>query len=397
MKKISFKQKTRLLSIGFCILLLSPVTADIFFQTSQGIATDILPKNEISLPEIQIRAFYTVQIQLGDNMLLTTGLRFQSEDIFSDSFLKNVPSLLSVDNLSFSYRIPGKGFTTQLAVFAGAYDTVGGDAFLRRYLGTDDIDSPFLQKQIGLEQAGIFTIDGFGVGAISQFSIPIAAAVYSYYNESYSKSSINFDLRFAGVTKLLIGDFTFGFGFPSDTMDSDGEDVVLIIRQVDLHTGFTLLFGDNPYAHLYIQAGASRIQVNPAEGEDVLSLSDLYIFIEPRCFAGNIQFSFSFFMLPDEVVENILYIDNSTGGAFFIEVPVKLGTIESAFGGYLTTSVPNFATTEVTMDTLSIQVAPYAEVMLGTGTFAAVFQFRPMKYATPADMFELSLSYKTTF
>ena len=205
---------------------------------------------------------------------------------------------------------------------------------------------------------------------------------------------MNTDIRVAGVSNAFVGDFLFGASFPLESTDADGNAVVLIIRRAEFHLGFTALIGDNPYANLYVQAGLARIQAKPDSGNSVLSLADLYAFIEPRFALYKTVFSLSMFTLPEQTYKKTAHIDEATGAAFMIRsTACNLGSTQGIFGGIACACVPNPAVTDFNPDNIVFKLVPFAEFTVKTGALSLCVPVRPLEYNNVSRFISLSASY----
>jgi len=398
--------RIKLIIVVLFLFLLPTAYADIFFDATGGLAVDWTPDAKIKKTKLKIRAFYISQIQFGNNVLLNGGFSIATESIFSDPFLQEIPSSFSLDELSLIYRFTNEA---SIALFAGEYESAGTDTFVRRHFGVQEINSNLLKGQIGKKPASIFAIDGYGLALSARFSNPLAIAFYTYYNEKSTsiktedetedeRDYINIDFRVAGVTESFIGDFVFGVGLSLDKNDNDDG---IIIEYADFHIGLTMLLGRNSSGNVYMQFGIARIQVIPADKQQILAMEDLYLFIEPRFATKKLKFALSLFALPKATTKHVQYIDNSAGASLSIEsMRIDMGNNHGTVGGFITVSLPNPIGKDVDpkdffdIKNIAIQVVPYTEITIGQSALKVSVHVHPLKYEFFDEMIGFSVTYK---
>ncbi len=392
------KTQKKIFLITAIVLLISTAHAQVFFDSEGGMAVDMVPKVDFKGAELSVRSFYGAQMQLGNNILLEGQFSFMTNNIFDNTFLQDIPAEFSLNKLSFSYNLVGLNYNSRITAFAGSHDGVGTDQFMRKHFGTRSFDSPLFQPQIGLEPASIIPIDGYGLEASTIFGTSTAAAFYAYYNDKFSFNQLNFDFRFVAVTNALIADIVFGASLPFDRTDSDGNEVIVIIRRADLHTALTMLIGNNPYANLYIQAGVTRIQINPDPGNEIFSLDDLHILFEPRFTIGNVNLNISAYMLPQDTVDLTPYIEHTIGGILYINAGTNFGRTKADFGSHISGGYENLLDDlTFNLSRLSLMVTPYFNLSVGAGTLEVSAPVKLLDFATPEKMVSASISYKASF
>ncbi len=392
LQKTSIQKKILITFIVF-FMLMSGLSAQVYFDSEGGIALDVLPSNQFKDIDMNVSAFYAAQIQFNNDILFESAFSFNTLDITSNLFLEDIPTLFSVDKLSLSYYIAGRDFDARVSLFAGDHDTIGSDEFIVKYFGTQPFSSPILTKQVGSDEASIIPIDGYGLAFSTVYSKTFGSAFYGYYNQRFSQKQLNFDLRFVGVTDSFIGDFSFGTSLPFDSVDAAGNPVILVIRRADLHIGMNMLIGNNPHANLYLQAGVTRIQIKPDPGNEVFSLSDLHVYIEPRFAVGNIKFNFSAFMLPVDTIDKVEFVDKAHGASFYLEVLSNTGRVKRSNGVVVTASVDDFFDQNFDISKLSINAVPFIEYGIGGGAFKIALPIKPLEYQDAAKMLSVQLSY----
>ncbi len=383
---------------GLITLLIPSIYSQVFFDSEGGMALDTIPKADFKGVELNARAFYGAQMQLGYNILLETEFSFNTENIFGNIFLQEIPAEFNLDKLSFSYNLAGLNYNSRITAFAGTYDGVGTDQFAKKYFGAHSYDSPLFEKQIAYNQASIIPIDGFGLEMNTVFGTSFATAFYAYYNEKFTFKQLNFDLRFVGIGNSIIADFALGASLPFDNTDADGNDVILIVRRADLHTGLSMLIGNNRSMNLFLQAGVTRIQINPDPGNEIFSLEDLYAYLEPRFIIDNVDLHFAGYILPEDIVETIPYIEHTVGGLIYFNAAKNIGRAKSNFGAYISAGYADvFTNTTPDLSRFSTMITPYFDVGIGNGVIECSFPIKVLEFSSPDKMITGTISYTTTF
>lgn len=393
MKIFNTLKKYGFISFIFCVCLYH-LEAEVFFSGTAGTSLDILPAAHIENAEVRFKGFYRAQMQIGQRFFSNGAISLRSGNVFQSPQLRDIPSLFNIDELSLMYRFKIEKSTAQLSLFFSEYEPLGADTFAGRYVGAKKFTSYLLKKQIGIPAPSIIPVSGIGGAFTVTYSAPVAQALYFYYDKKYGSEQLNTDMRVAGVSNAFVGDFLFGASFPLESTDADGNAVVLIIRRAEFHLGFTALIGDNPYANLYVQAGLARIQAKPDSGNSVLSLADLYAFIEPRFALYKTVFSLSMFTLPEQTYKKTAHIDEATGAAFMIRsTACNLGSTQGIFGGIACACVPNPAVTDFNPDNIVFKLVPFAEFTVKTGALSLCIPVRPLEYNNVSRFISLSASY----
>ena len=93
------------------------------------------------------------------------------------------------------YRFKIEKTASQFALFAGEYEAAGSDTFTQRYLGTKSFASYLLEKEMGFKTPAIVPVGGAGGSFTIKYAVPVANALYLYYNEQFGKNRLNTDIR----------------------------------------------------------------------------------------------------------------------------------------------------------------------------------------------------------
>ncbi len=390
-------RKKIFVAIVASLFLFANVHAQVYFDSEGGVAIDALPKAGFAGADMNFKAYYGTQIQLGNDMLFEGEFSFTTANLFQDIFLQEIPGTFNLDKLSLSYQIAGRNFNSRVSIFAGTNDVIGTDDFAQKYLGALPFESSVFEKKIAENQPGILSIDGFGFEANTVFDSSFATSFYGYYNERFNAKQLNFDLRLVGLTEGSVIDFLFGSSLPFDNVDASGNTALLVIQRADLHAALSMLVGNNPYANLFLQVGTSRIQLDPPAGSSLFSFEDLHVFIEPRFSIGNVNMSLAMFYLPQYTVDLIDYIENQVGAGLNLDIETNTGTTKSNIGFHASVSYEDALMLQFDNSKLSVNVAPYIEMNEGNGQLKISVPLKVYNFSTLEEIITASVSYKTLF
>jgi len=399
-----FKQKILILltSVFLCI---SPFAlyANSFSSSTEGVTLTFTPASTNENNNLILNTFFGIQFQIGRYFFIDGTFSTETDNIVENGVFEDTPSSFTIDNASVAYCFESAFFSGQLTSFVGSFELPGTDTFGKKYLGIQNIISPLLYSQTSLLTAKVYPIDGIGLSLGGRFSKPRAAGVYIYYNnkEDYIDDDgstvyndfLNFDTRIANVSDNFFIDFIVGTSFPLETEIID--DDLYVSTDAEFHAMTTMVIGGNPYTNIFIQGGISRIETNPDDEDSYVSLSDIYVFVEPRFATKKVRFSFSLFCLPEDEVSNLENIDNSTGTAFsLMSMPILIFNKPGELGGVFSASVPNPAIESYSIDNLDIQIAPYMHLLMGLGDFNTALHIYPLRYTDFGTMFMYTIGYK---
>lgn len=372
--------------------------ASIFFSGYAGTAINTQAVKNKKTPSLTADAFFAGQFDFSGIFLLRSELSVKTDDIFTNGVFKDTPAYFSIDELSLSTRFMTNSSTQIATVFIGEFESIGSDLFLQRQFGISPINSKLTDSIQGLNGTAIYPFSGLGGAYTVKFLSPQALGTYLYANTKEDILNLNLDFRYAGVAKRAVLDFAFGVAFPIETKDSKGEDVVLLIRTMDLHTGFSLLLGNRHSTSLFLQGGVKRIRLNPNEQEKVLRLSDLYFLIEPRFATKKLDFTFTLFNIPKNMAEDFFYISNPLGcnlGLYFDNI--QMGLFNMTLGTNITISSPDTNLTtinSISKDSLSLQVAPFVTSQVFGGTLNLALKLDILNLKEWYESFKFTAGYK---
>lgn len=373
-----------------------------------GAGLVIQPMPSFDLPDLYAESFFASQIDFSNKLLIRTEFSVFTASIIGENFLKYIPAFFSLNEFSLSY-LSSLGDTTQIAtIFIGETDPIGSDLFLRRLFGVPSFTSRILETSQSLSSAQLYPMSGLGASYTIKANNNIATALYFYYNkfniasnlpEIDDATSLNIDARFAGVLPWALLDLSAGFTLPFEKYDADDEKVILLIRKADLHAGLSLFLGSSYTSSFLFQAGLIKLVFSPNSdlNEQVISLKDITLLIEPRFITNNIGFSFCLFNIPPQVAQKLFYIENPLGInlSFFYNTLAKF-SFQGEIGVHTTLSVPE-SSLDFSNGDVVIQIAPYIKADIGGGSLNAAIKSKILQFTSFGSAVEnssLSIGYK---
>ena len=92
--------------------------------------------------------------------------------------------------------------------------------------------------------------------------------------------------------------------------DQTGNDVILIVRRVNLHTGLNMFIGNRYSTSFFMQTGFDDVVLSKTDGTNfnTLNFEDWYILIEPRFMLSQFQLHVSMFNIPSDSLSNMIYL-----------------------------------------------------------------------------------------
>lgn len=264
-------------------------------------------------PSLKMKTFFAGQINFSENITFHGEISFKTGDLIEKSVFKESDAKFKVDELSLVFRNSGYEVTNYFSIFLGTYEPIGSDIFLRRHFGIQSIASKITESYLGTSGSVIYPLIGTGISDVIQFdSTPIALGFYTYVNHELDDSYVfNFDGRFASVFQYLKLDFSTGIGTPLNTDYYD--DAYFVVNKLYWRAGFNLLLG-NPYSFsIFVQAGASEIPFSKDNEKISFSEINKYLLFEPRLNFTDASMDLTFYSLPKDTVEDLIYIENTLG------------------------------------------------------------------------------------
>lgn len=433
------KSIKKIISMTILSTICSLSYSNIFFSGFTGAKVNLSASQNNSTfnPIGNIEAYMSGQINLSQDILIRGEFSVKTADLIDTSIFTSTKantdfnSLFQIDELSINLRRNLLDSTNYISLFAGTYEPIGSDVFLRRQFGIQPVASRLMENWLGLSSSVIFPLFGVGLSDVIHFAKqPMCLGIYAYVNkelEDVDVLSLNIDARYAGVYRFFTYDIDAGLGFPLRTSNQD--DAFLVVKSVYWRAGFNFLIGNNyTPAALFMQGGIYSESFNRrgiADGSYSLNgiFSECYALIEPRFRLRNCQIHTAIFNLPSDTANNIMYIDNGNekrGATCGINIDVFTDTLyiknksfifgiasSMCFPGvnfsYLFTpdiflqQTFNAKTDGTPNPNYSVMITPYLSTKLYNGDLNVAFQVSVSDLIKKKiwDAFKVSIGYKT--
>lgn len=417
MKKIKFFSTI----IFFSAIFFTNLNASPSFSGQAGGMLNFQNDESVSKysPELDLSAFFSGQFGFSENMWSHLEFSIKTESLLNKTLFSSTAADFQLDELSFIARNTTLNGYNYFSAYMGTYDPIGSDIFLQRYFGLEPIGTKLADTYQGI--AGSILYPHFGIGVadiIKPFSKPIAYGAYVYLNNENSQYYImNADLRFATTLRYFTVDFCGGVGAPLyDTYK--GESVFLVISKIYFHAGTTMLIGNNYTNSLFIQAGLFNTSYEKG-GSWTINSDSIYLLFEPRFLTKNSHINFSIYNLPQNTVDNFLFVDDTLGldlNIYSDTIPIsaKLFTlgIHLGFGmpgkNIMSFQVENSYDSDNNLSNLlsdlkdlnfDVNITPYISTELFGGNINALFKIGIMDFVTNKwyDAFRVEVGYKKQF
>lgn len=395
------------LSSGLSLFSLTETHAAGFFSGYAGVKTDLGFSDSSGSfdPQLQLQSFFAGQFNLTNDLIARIEFSLKTEDLIENSIFKKTPAEFQVDEISLIYRKQFSGFSNYLSGFAGTYEPIGSDIFLRRRFGIQPISSKITESWLGLSGSVLYPLFGIGISDIVQFtSRPIATGVYCYINQDDDDYVFNGDMRFACAYPYIYLDVAAGIGAPMKTSYND-EDVIVLIDTLYAHGGVDLLIGNNSTpVSLYTQAGIYDVPIQRDMDSFTVDPDKVYLLFEPRFKTSTFLLRFTFFSLPPDTVEKLLFINDTLGfNILSYTDSLYIGSASFAFGINTTFSISDesfllfFNLDDFSADTLNVALSPYISTQLFSGELHVMGQVRITDIArnSYASAFKLNVGFRT--
>lgn len=399
-------------SIVISMLSLSIAFGQIHFSGFAGLVGNI-GTNEAKDAEdkVQLTAntFFAGQLDLFNTVMLRTGATVHTGNFLSDIFFNTVEAQFTLDEFSVTARFPCCHVTRYISVFAGEYDSIGSDIFLRRHFGILPFASRLSENLAGTINTNIYPFSNLGASYILKLKTPQAFGLYFYAGERQVQQLDmtedgkllrgNADLRFAGVFPIITLDFSAGIGFPIEIEKDAGKASMGLNQRLEFHTGLSTVIGNTHTASLFLQFGITKVILNPLDNQKALSLSDLYFWIEPRFRAEFMNFHFTMFNVPEDAIQDMFYLSGSLGASLAIFANnIYAGSFALTTGAHLTIATQNIAIdnmNNISSDNLSFRISPFIEIPLFEGMIISRFSIDFMEFAKMHTSIKFTLGYTT--
>ena len=316
MKKIKF-----ITAVITLLTLSSPLSAQVFFSgAAGGRLNNGFYKNteEKACADLTANVFFQSQTGITDNLWLHADFSMETSNIANATLFNKTPAFFQFDELSLTYKSRLDKFTNYIGVYMGAFDVAGSDIFLRRQFGLKNISSKLTDDWLGNNGKLLYPHFGAGLSETIQFPGNQAAALYLYINKETTDFSdfmvLNGDLRYAYASEYITADCSLGFGGPlKETYKAN--DVFVVIDTLYLHTGLTLLIGNNYTQSVFLQAGLANAEYSKKTKKIAVTNKNLYFLLEPRFKTDLMNIHISFFSLTPRACENMFFVDDTFGFA----------------------------------------------------------------------------------
>ena len=352
------KQKMRFLFMLVVFVSSFSAQSEIFFSGFTGVKGDFYSDPETKEekefdPLLEIQAYFSGQLNISRKFMVRGEFSVQSEDIFKSGIFNDTEALFCINELSATYVKPFLGNTQYISAFFGTFEPIGSDVFLQRQFGMKPITSLVTESWLGLKGSYIYPFYGAGAAYILHFDKwPIASGFYLYKNHAENEDDddqVNFDWRFATTMQYVTMDFAVGIGAPL-SKKYEGDDVILLIDTLYLHTGVELLIG-NRYSHsVFMQAGFEQVAIRSKKEENKLKDNEMYLLFEPRFTTQSCKIHITFFNFPESLFKTrgdwpnkkLIFVEDTLGlnvAIFTDGLYIKNKNI--SFGINTTLSFPN--------------------------------------------------------
>ena len=357
-------------------------------------------------PDLTLQAFFQGQFNFSQNMWGRLEFSLDTADFISSELFHETMAAFKIDELSLTFKSNSDSDANYFSVFMGIYDPIGSDVFLQRYFGIQPIASKITESWLGIAGSVLYPHFGIGIADVKRLmSAPITLGGYAYINHEDDLHYVfNTDFRFACVYRYFTFDFAGGVGLPISD-NNKGQEAIAVIDKVLLHAGTTMLIGNNYTQGLFIQAGLFNIPVTKRNAI-TLSPDDIYLLIEPRLLLENAHVNLSFFSLPQDTVDQLIFVDDTLG--------VNLNIYGDSFslGANRFTLGTNFSLSftdktfldlakplELIKGDYNITMTPYMSTNFLNGELHTQFSIKFMKFVNARwyDAFTADIGYTTHF
>ncbi len=358
-------------------------------------------------PDLKLQAFFAGQFNFSQNIWSHLEFSINTNDLLAQSIFHETESLFQIDEISLIMRANMYSNANYFSIFMGTYDPIGSDVFLQRYFNIKPINSKLTESYLGL--AGSILYPHFGIGiadVIKLYNEPLAFGTYIYLNHVDNDFYVlNTDLRFATVLNYFTCDLAGGLGIPLADKYK-GEDVIIAVEKIYWHAGTTILLGNNFTNSLFMQAGIYNASFKAKEDSSIVSPDDIYILFEPRLLIDNAHMNITFYSLPEETANELIFVTDSLGLNLNIFSDASLTSSNAiTYGSHFSVSLIDKTISDLkdfkdfTLDDMNITVIPYVESQFLSGQIHIQAIVRVMDFVRerPGHAFSIDLGYRTKF
>lgn len=380
--------------------------AEIAFSGFAGAKADFYSSDTSDFdPALNFQSFFSGQLSFNKNVILNAEFSLRTEDIIENSFFDEVQSSFKIDELSLVFRQQFPSITNYLSAFAGTYEPIGSDIFLRRQFGIPSIASKITESWLGLAGSIIYPMFGVGGAEVIHFNkVPLATGVYIYVNHELEDSYvINADFRFAGHYRYFTFDFSGGIGLP---LIDDNDNSYFRIDTVYGRAGANILIGNTYTTSLFIQAGISEITIKKRDNKLDFNEDSAYLLFEPRFRGKKMQAHITLFNIPQDSANDFIFIDDTVGAnlnIFSDSIAVKNKIFTFGINSALSFPDKNIhdliSDPDKIMDDYNVNITPYILTSFYNGEVHFMTQVKVTEIIDSnfGSAFKFNLGYKTQF
>ncbi len=386
-------------------LLFSSIYAETAFTGKTGIASKFVNQQPRNFdPAMTIDGFFASQINFGTNFLVRTEISLQTEDIYDD-FFSETESIFRFDELSATYIKPFYGITHFFSLFLGTFEPIGKQSFLQHNLGVEDFSSPLTENYLNLNGCNVYDFYGYGGAYSFRFnSLPVSSGILVYKNNKNDDdiSQLNGDFRLGTAFRYLTSDSTIGISAPMNTVNAQGDDVILLIDTIYLHAGIDAMLGERNGSGLFLQAGFENLPVRSPSLETKINAKDFYLLFEPRIHAAPYWLNLSFYNIPEDKCKKTLLLDDMLGfNASFITDKFSFKNLVMKTGIHCALSFEDKDMMDFKDDDFwsskNIKLSPFAKIDCMKGELNLLFQFNITKIIdSDSEALKFTAGYKRT-
>jgi len=366
------------------------------------------PTSDYYDPQLTLQSFFASQIDFTSNTTVRAEFSIQTADIVESGIFNDTEAQFKIDELSVTRQFLLDHFLNYFSFFAGTYEPIGSDIFLRRYFGIEPIDSMLTQSWLGLKGSSIHPFYGIGSSFVTRFdSKPIAAGLYVYVNhENTDKYELNTDLRFACSYDNFCLDLAAGTGAPLNSENSAGEKAFLVIDELYLHAGLETMIGNRYSGGLFAEGGFENMLIT-RNNNFSFSADDVYLLLEPRIVCGNVKINLSLFSFPEKTVENLFFIDDTLGldlAVYSDTIAWKNRSLQAGFHTTLSFPGKNISDWEAVLNNEydkgnnpALKISPFVTLPFAGGSLQTMLQIIATNFSdSPENAVVVDLGYRRT-
>lgn len=357
-------------------------------------------------PDLTLQAFFQGQFNFSQNLWGRLEFSIDTGDFLSKELFHETDASFKIDELSLTLKSRSDSDANYFSIFMGTYDPIGSDVFLQRYFGIQPIASKITESWLGLAGSILYPHFGIGIADVKRLlNAPITLGGYAYFNHEDNLYYVfNTDFRFACVYRYFTFDLAGGIGIPLSN-NNQGQEVIAAIEKVYWHAGTTILFGNNYTQSLFIQAGLFNVPFTKRNGTEV-SPDDIYLLFEPRFLLDSAHVNLTVFSLPQDTVEQLIFVDDSLGVNLNIfgdtfSVGANRFTLGTNFSLSFTgkTFLDVIKPMELIKGEYNITMTPYVSTNFLSGELHTQVSVKFMKFGTARwyDAFTADIGYTAKF